>query len=55
MRSTLLVLAVAKFVYGLSSVKRNNLEPRLTNGLGTTPVLGWNSWVLNPSLLLPAP
>ena len=45
MRSTLSVLAVADFVYGLSSVKRNNLEPRLANGLGNTPALGWNSWV----------
>ncbi|KFZ04060.1 hypothetical protein V502_10442 [Pseudogymnoascus sp. VKM F-4520 (FW-2644)] len=44
MRSTLSVLAVADFVYGLSSVKRNNLEPRLANGLGNTPALGWNSW-----------
>jgi hypothetical protein len=23
----------------------SNLEPRLNNGLGRTPALGWNSWV----------
>jgi hypothetical protein len=55
MRSTLLLLVVADFVCGLSSAKRNNLKPRLANGLGNTPALGWNSWVLNHSLLLPAP
>jgi hypothetical protein len=46
MLSTLLVLAVTDVVYGLAFEKPNGLKPRLDNGLGKTPALGWNSWVL---------
>jgi hypothetical protein len=50
MRCGLLVLAAADIARGLASEKPDNLEPRLDNGLGKTPALGWNSWVLKHSL-----
>ncbi|KFZ07191.1 hypothetical protein V501_06690 [Pseudogymnoascus sp. VKM F-4519 (FW-2642)] len=44
MWSTLLVLAATDVVSGLAFEKSNGLKPRLDNGLGKTPALGWNSW-----------
>jgi hypothetical protein len=49
MRSGLLVLAAADIVRGLASTSPDILKPRLDNGLGETPALGWNSWVLKYS------
>lgn len=54
MRSKLLVLAAIDIVYGLALEKPNNLKLRLDNGLGKTPALGWNSWVLKHSHLFTA-
>lgn len=45
MWSTLLVLVATDAVYGLAFEKSHGLKPRLDNGLGKTPALGWNSWV----------
>lgn len=49
MRSGLLVLAAADIVLGLASKSPDIPKPRLDNGLGETPALGWNSWVLKYS------
>jgi hypothetical protein len=54
MWSKLLVLAATDVVYGLAFEKSIGLKPRLDNGLGKTPALGWNSWVLKHSLLFTA-
>jgi hypothetical protein len=43
MRSEYLVLAAASVAQGLPQAEE--LNKRLMNGLGKTPVLGWNSWV----------
>ncbi|EHL03276.1 putative Alpha-galactosidase [Glarea lozoyensis 74030] len=42
MRSEILILAAVGVVHGLPAAEE--LNRRLNNGLGKTPVLGWNSW-----------